>query len=44
MAFAKAAAEPDPEKRPFSIAFTCVVYIVVDNTMHLRAALWLVTR
>ena len=31
----KAAAEPDPEKRPFSIAFTCIVYVVVDNTMHL---------
>lgn len=33
--FAKAAAEPDEAKRPFSIAFTCLVYVAVDNTMHL---------
>ncbi len=33
--FAKAAAEPDPAKRPFSIAFTCLVYAVSDNTLHL---------
>lgn len=33
--FAKAAAEPDDAKRPFSIAFTCLVYAMVDNTMHL---------
>lgn len=33
--FAAAAAEPDEIKRPFSIAFTVLVYVAVDNTMHL---------
>jgi len=39
--FAKAAAEPDEAKRPFSIAFTCLVYAVVDNTFHLLL-MWLI--
>lgn len=33
--FAKAMSEPDDAKRPFSVAFTCLVYVAVDNTMHL---------
>lgn len=33
--FAKAMSEPDEIKKPFVIAFTCVVYAAADNTMHL---------
>jgi hypothetical protein len=33
--FEAARQEPDSDKRPFTIAFTCVVYAVSDNTMHL---------
>jgi len=42
--FEKAAKEPDLDKRPFSIAFTCLVYVVVDNTMHLLLMWWVLSR
>jgi hypothetical protein len=32
--FEDALQEPDKNKRPFSIAFACIVYAVVDNTFH----------
>lgn len=32
--FEDAMNEPNEEKRPFSIAFACIVYVAVDNTMH----------
>lgn len=32
--FAAAQTEPDKEKRPFTIAFTCLCYTAIDNTMH----------
>ena len=40
--FEAAANEPDEAKRPFSIAFACLVYAVSDNTMHLLL-LWFVS-
>jgi len=32
--FEDAMNESNEEKRPFSIAFACIVYVAVDNTMH----------
>ena len=32
--FEDALNEPNETKRPFSISFACLVYAVVDNTMH----------
>jgi len=32
--FKAAQNETDENKKPFTVAFTCLVYVVVDNTMH----------